>query len=421
MIDSPSDPFQNAVLTSQADVAAEIEAATTGSFVSVPAADIGSPVPKPKPLAEEPIIEQNRAHSPARRSTSVGVTAPPFYTSEGYSYQSLEADQKRNHTLPNSRGFPGDDYSPSPSALVYTDEPRQGTTRQVADASGAYRTSTAQSLQYTYAATPPGYSTALASTTYPSSISALPPPSFSRPPPPRGVSSLLSCSYAKFKPIFVVARGNGGRRLHKGFTMGLPPYPQVTSAAREGFEGSHPFVTHDVNEVDWMQFLTHLRAAGALTEKDKRRSSVPIINWIPIINELTVYSVQQIMQLNKKSNVAKVVDDWNHHFFEPRKARVILMRGSTKLSGRDERPIGELYSPPQAQALPFDFPETSAEAGHFRLEDDEELLVGQQVRRWSWFGQRNGNVDETTMTTLKKGKKKEVNKDNVYRLFVVPL
>ncbi|KAF9525751.1 hypothetical protein CPB83DRAFT_771568 [Crepidotus variabilis] len=171
-----------------------------------------------------------------------------------------------------------------------------------------------------YAPTPPGYSSSLVAS-HPDS----PPPSFSR-------SRTPGLSYAQFKPTFLVARST---TLHKGFPMTSPP----------GHDDVHPFITHDINEVDWLQFLSDIRAAGSLTDKDLRRSHLPIISIIPIVGSLSAYGIQKYMKSRKETVVVKLIDSWNHHFFEPRKIRIILMKGSVKLSGADERPIGDLHSP----------------------------------------------------------------------------
>jgi hypothetical protein len=59
------------------------------------------------------------------------------------------------------------------------------------------------------------------------------PPSFSRPCPP-------NLSYDAFPPIYSIANDN---RLDCGFPILPPPSPI----------SPHPFVSHDVNEVDWIR------------------------------------------------------------------------------------------------------------------------------------------------------------------------
>jgi len=172
-----------------------------------------------------------------------------------------------------------------------------------------------------FAPTPTGYSTALVSNPDPRT----PPPCFSR-PPSEGLA------YSSFKPIFLVAQG---KTLDKGFPLVSPP----------SGDRPHPFVSHDINEVDWLGFLHAVKIAASLTEKDIRRSHLPLISIVPIINTLSAYGVQQFMKSRKGEVIVKTIELWNHHFFEPRKTRIILMKGQTKLSGNNERAIPDLHTP----------------------------------------------------------------------------
>lgn len=187
--------------------------------------------------------------------------------------------------------------------------------------------------------------------------------SFSRPPPG-------NLPYSSFDPIFLVCRG---QYLNKGF-LPLPPPSTATP---------HPFITHDINEGDWLDFLAKIQGAATLTEKDLARSHLPIISMIPIVNSLTSYGIRKYMKGRKESSVLKVVDIWNHHFFRPRKLEVILTKGPIKLSGTHDRPIADLH-----------IPETSSTRSSFS--------------------------DRKT-----KGKEKESTaddpEDTTYRLFVVPI
>ncbi|KAF8157000.1 hypothetical protein B0H34DRAFT_635159, partial [Crassisporium funariophilum] len=142
---------------------------------------------------------------------------------------------------------------------------------------------------------------------------------------------LAELPYAPFQPIFLVARAN----LDKGFPLLAPP-----SQAQP-----HPFVLHDVSEGDWLSFLEDTRAAANLTEKDLARSNLPIVSILPVVNLIVSYGVQKLMKSRKRSKVTATVDDWNHHFFEPRKMQVVLMKGQIKLSGLNEHPMGNLHTP----------------------------------------------------------------------------
>ena len=138
-----------------------------------------------------------------------------------------------------------------------------------------------QSTSTSYYAASPAGSSSLASTSAH--------PSFSRP-------RASGLPYQAFKSTYLAARG---RSLDKGFSVSPPPSQEVP----------HPFVTHDVNEDDWLRcvvrafsheigeyifflcsldsFLEDLRRAGSLTEKDISRSHLPIISWVPFVSELS--------------------------------------------------------------------------------------------------------------------------------------
>ncbi|KAF8899813.1 hypothetical protein CPB84DRAFT_1780049 [Gymnopilus junonius] len=139
---------------------------------------------------------------------------------------------------------------------------------------------------------------------------------FSRVPP-------TELSYRPFKPIFLVARS---KMLDKGF----PPAPPPSDVQ------PHPFMSHDVSEGDWISFLAAVQDAASLTDKDIRRSRVPIMATLPILGHLSSIGIQQYMRHHKGDKVAKLVDMWNHHFFSLRKLRVILMKGKVKVSGQND-------------------------------------------------------------------------------------
>lgn len=50
-------------------------------------------------------------------------------------------------------------------------------------------------------------------------------------------------TYGQFKPMFLLASSEKSTSLSKGFPMAPPPSK----------EDPHPFVTHDINEIDWLQ------------------------------------------------------------------------------------------------------------------------------------------------------------------------
>jgi len=134
-------------------------------------------------------------------------------------------------------------------------------------------------------------------------------------------------SYSPFQPMFLLCNG---KTLDKGFLRAPPP-----SSIQP-----HPFISHDITEDDWLSFLETLHSAANLTGKDVSRSYLPIVSNIPIIGCLSAAGVQLIMKHRKVHKVTKLIDTWNHHFFEPRKLRVVLMKGDAKLSGLTEPPVG---------------------------------------------------------------------------------
>ncbi|KAJ7189171.1 hypothetical protein C8R46DRAFT_1056736 [Mycena filopes] len=150
------------------------------------------------------------------------------------------------------------------------------------------------------------------------SLTRVPPPNLPRTP---------------FPPLFLLADGPS---LRSGFPAVPPP----------STEQPHPFTLHDVNETDWLQFLTDLRNVSNLTEEDRQTAyCVPVLSSVPIINLAIATAITHHIQRKKKWLASLLVDKWNHHFFHPRRIEVILMRGQTKLSGQSDQPVANLYTP----------------------------------------------------------------------------
>lgn len=84
-----------------------------------------------------------------------------------------------------------------------------------------------------------------------------PPPSFMRAPAGQ-------FPYSPFPPCTAISLGTG---LDSGFPM-LPPPAQVQP---------HPFMTHDVNEEDWVRFLGDVQRAGILSPMNKLVANIPPI------------------------------------------------------------------------------------------------------------------------------------------------
>jgi hypothetical protein len=74
---------------------------------------------------------------------------------------------------------------------------------------------------------------------------------------------------------------------------------------------------------------------------------------VPIISTLSAVGVQKIMKSQKGDKVAKTIDIWNHHFFGPRRLRVILMKGQVKLSGLTELPTDGLITATPSHLAPI--------------------------------------------------------------------
>ncbi|KJA18789.1 hypothetical protein HYPSUDRAFT_44965 [Hypholoma sublateritium FD-334 SS-4] len=167
----------------------------------------------------------------------------------------------------------------------------------------------------------------------------------------------LDLSYEDFQPIFLVARG---KTLDKGF----PPAPPPTTAH------VHPFTSHNIDESDWLSFLNEIEFSATLTPKDMARSHLPIVCMIPVVRPLASFGVQKYMKSRKWHKVAKVVDTWNHHFFELRRLRVVLLRGRTPLSGPMHTP-----SPIESTSSKTTLPARYIEEASAHWNDEEFRLL----------------------------------------------
>jgi hypothetical protein len=187
--------------------------------------------------------------------------------------------------------------------------------------------------------------------------------------------------YPSFPPIFLVATG---KTLDKGFPYASPP----------SSSDPHPFVSHDVTEGDWTSFLEEVRLAAALTDKQIRRSHLPIVDLLPIINSLASYGVKQIMKHQNISKVIACIDQWNRHFFEQRKMRVILMKGQVTVKGQPEY-----------------------------LNDAASYATSPSSSRGPEFDDRKHDEDHPSTSTSAVGISQGLidKNDDIYRLFVVPL
>ncbi|TFK75484.1 hypothetical protein BDN72DRAFT_757251, partial [Pluteus cervinus] len=140
--------------------------------------------------------------------------------------------------------------------------------------------------------------------------------SFTR-PPPMGLAYPLDFPPMTHLPI-------GRYSLDKGFPA-LPPTSLVVP---------HPFVTHDINERDWITFLEDVRRTAALSGRERGMAlGIPFAMQMGFAAFFVSKYIKRRMRKRKLVDVAQVVDAWNQVFFHPRRLEVVLMRGSERVSG----------------------------------------------------------------------------------------
>lgn len=106
----------------------------------------------------------------------------------------------------------------------------------------------------------------------PAEILSTPPPAFSRQAPNH-------LSYAPFPPCAVISLS---KDLSKGFPPVLPP-----SSVQP-----HPFVMHDIQEEDWIRFLSDTKRAGSLSPMNRVVAGVaPVAMGIGLPGKIGVMSV----------------------------------------------------------------------------------------------------------------------------------
>ncbi|KAI0674658.1 hypothetical protein C8Q78DRAFT_1076264 [Trametes maxima] len=128
----------------------------------------------------------------------------------------------------------------------------------------------------------------------PSKLLDPPPASFARPPHP-------GLHYEPFHAMELMGKGN---TLDDGFSYVAPPCQMVP----------HPFVTHDVNEHDWQQFLHDLRIAGSLSPSDRIVSGVlPMVLGFGFFSSLfATFGMDHFMRRRKRGPVSQLIDHWNN-------------------------------------------------------------------------------------------------------------
>ncbi|KAK7057902.1 hypothetical protein R3P38DRAFT_2843576 [Favolaschia claudopus] len=204
-----------------------------------------------------------------------------------------------------------------------------------------------------------------------------------------------------FKPMFLLADGNS---LEAGFPHIIPPAPVVGQP--------HPFAMLDVNETDWIQFLTEMRTVANLTKKDRDTAyCIPIVSAIPLINFAIATAIEHHLRGKKPRLVSLLVDKWNHYFFHRRNIEIILMRGQKKLSGQSDQPVAGLYTP---RSVGF------KAADVIGMDNNNNSISPHNE-----FGVSQSRVTESDTGQSGKEKKKDrhqnKDKDKTYRLFIVSM
>jgi hypothetical protein len=74
-----------------------------------------------------------------------------------------------------------------------------------------------------------------------------------------------------------------------------------------------------------------------------------MVSFIPVVNILGCVvskTVRQFMKAHRRRSVPITIENWNHHFFRPRKMEVVLTQGVWKLgnqSSRTPRALQHIY------------------------------------------------------------------------------
>ncbi|GJE93686.1 hypothetical protein PsYK624_098460 [Phanerochaete sordida] len=132
------------------------------------------------------------------------------------------------------------------------------------------------------------------------------PPSFSRTPQPQ-------FPYSPFPPLVAVSFD---KHLDRGFPLAPPP-SQLNP---------HPFMAHDVSEVDWTSFLGDIQQAGVNTNANTP-VTVGRFGRPSLVGTLVSMGVDAASSSSRSGAVTQVVDQWNSYFFHPRQMEVNLAHG----------------------------------------------------------------------------------------------
>jgi Domain of unknown function (DUF4646) len=110
-----------------------------------------------------------------------------------------------------------------------------------------------------------------------------------------------------------------GKHLDKGFPKAFP---------------SSQLGSHDIYAEEWTQFLDDLAFMGKLSGGQKVVSSVfPVTRYVGFIGHKLTTVIENGMKKGKHGKLASLVDIWNAVFFNQRGVNVVLLLGTSRISG----------------------------------------------------------------------------------------
>ncbi|KAI8582687.1 hypothetical protein K450DRAFT_226420 [Umbelopsis ramanniana AG] len=123
-----------------------------------------------------------------------------------------------------------------------------------------------------------------------------------------------------------------------------PPQPFATFYIRslgkhleDGFPKAFPSAqlgSHDIRAKEWKQFLDDLAFMGKLSGGQKVVSSVfPVTRYVGFIGHTLTTVIENGLMKGTLGKVASLVDIWNAVFFHQRGVNVVLIQGTSRISG----------------------------------------------------------------------------------------
>ncbi|KAH8817745.1 hypothetical protein DL96DRAFT_1623226 [Flagelloscypha sp. PMI_526] len=226
-------------------------------------------------------------------------------------------------------------------------------------------------------------------------------------PPPAGLPNL------SFEPTFLTPQVRNS--LSKGFPASPPPTDLLP----------HPFVTHNVTELDWQNFVDHIAEGAKLTKKEREiaRRNIPILNIVPIVGQALQYGTEAYLRSKKPASAANVVDSWNHHFFHPRKLQVALYKGPECISHAHVL-SGSTPLPSDSHVAPTSPPASSSSSRPEKSQfGDFQSSQSSGPNRTSIIGTSSGSGKGSSimkMTSNSSGSGKGKEKDEQFKLYLAP-